>query len=455
MIQTHENQALQETEPYLTSFKRFADNGAAKNPPWVRSIRQSGISHFAERGFPSTRHEEWKHTPVSPIVKLPFKPAFSCSLDGLTSEEIQRFTFEGMKCNLLVFLNGHYSPELSSLIPQSAGVRMGGLAAAISTDAVTVEQHLAHYARCDDNAFVALNTAFFSDGAFLLIPQGKVIEEPIHLLFIASARETESSIHPRNLIIAQPNSQATIIESYVSRADTAYSTNAVTEIAVGDSAVIEHCKIQSESLAGFHIATIQAHLDRASSVISHSISLGARWARNNINLVLDAEGIDCILNGLYLANGKQLVDHHTVVDHQKPHCSSHEFYHGILDGRSKGVFNGKIFVRKDAQKTDAKQTNKNLLLSDEAMIDTKPQLEIFADDVKCTHGATVGQLDEEAIFYLQSRGIGYSEARQMLTLAFASDIIHRIKIEAVREQLNQFLVRQLAQKIQTSEKGTA
>ncbi len=391
------------TEPYVAAFEDFLKTDAAKDASWLRALRESAFAHFVEQGFPTTRHEEWKYTSVAPITKLPFKLSSSAlsEVEGSSSNQIE---------------------DIFSDLSRA---------------------HLARYARCDANPFVALNTAFFTDGAVIRIPKGKVVTEPIRLVF--AAPESGATVHPRILIIAEENSQASIIEHFVGNGTTPYFTNTVTEIVVGEGATVEHIKIQEESASAFHIATIQAQLARNANFTSHSISLGAKLARNNINLVLASEGIEAILNGLYLAGGDQLMDHHTVADHTAPHCNSHEFYHGILGGRARGVFNGKIFVRQAAQKTDAKQTNRNLLLSKTATVDTKPQLEIFADDVKCTHGATVGQLDENAIFYLRSRGIHEKEARRILTQAFASEIINRIKVESVRNSLGKTIEARLGE----------
>jgi Fe-S cluster assembly protein SufD len=286
---------------------------------------------------------------------------------------------------------------------------------------------------------MALNTAFFQDGAFIRVPAGIAVATPIHLLFISTGKETGATSHPRNLIIAGPGSQVTVLESYVSLGEAPGLTNAVTELLVGEGAGFEHCKFQDEGPAAFHVAAIQAQLGRGCNLISHSFATGARLSRNNIRTRLAGEGVECVLNGLYLTRGDQLADHHMVVDHAQPRCASHEYYNGILDGRSRGVFHGRILVRPDAQKTDAKQTNKNLLLSDEATVDTKPQLEIYADDVKCTHGATVGQLNEESIFYLRARGIGADTARRMLIHAFAGEIIERIRFAPAREELDQLI----------------
>jgi len=324
-------------------------------------------------------------------------------------------------------------------------VKIGSLARAIAQGEKAVEAHLSRYAKVDESGFSALNTAFFRDGAFVFVPERKTVEEPVHLLFIATTTEPGRTAQPRNLIVAQPGSRVKVVESYVTVGQGAHFTNAVTEIVVSEEANVEHCKFQEESAEAYHVATVQAQLGRRCHYTSHSISTGARIARNNINLVMGGEFVYCVMNGLYLVGGKQLVDHHTVADHAQPNCGSHEFYHGILGGQARGVFNGKIFVRKDAQKTDAKQTNRNLLLSNDAVIDTKPQLEIFADDVKCTHGATVGQLNDDAVFYFRSRGIREETARQMLTHAFATEIVNRIGVGTVRDHLETLLWSRLDQ----------
>jgi len=299
-----------------------------------------------------------------------------------------------------------------------------------------VMHSLARYARYDENSFVALNTAFVNDGAVIIAPARFVAPEPVYILYLSTASKPNTVTHPRTLIIAQRDSQLKVIEHYVTIGSGTCFTNAVTEILLEESAMVEHCKVQDESLNTHHVATIQTQQASRSHLLSHSVSIGGAITRNNFNCALDGERLECTLNGLYLGRDSQLVDHHTAIFHNKPNCNSHEFYHGILDGKSQGVFNGKIFVRPEAQKTDAKQTNRNLLLSDEATMDTKPQLEIFADDVKCTHGATIGQLDPESIFYLRARGIGLEVARKMLLHAFASEIVNRISIESVRERLD-------------------
>ena len=446
MTQVAKAQTANGLEPYLSAFEQFERSADRRTPAWLHPIRKAGIAHFSELGFPTTRDEEWRFTNVAPIQRLPFKPLVEPDGSQPSAEQIAKFAFPGLKCSRLVYIDGCYSEQLSELDPRLEEAHAGSLAQAMSADADLLERHLARYARCDASAFTALNTAFFVDGGFVRIPRGVILEEPIHLLFLRTTGDAGATAHPRNLIVAEENSQATVIEHYVSLAEGAYFTNAVTEIVLGENAVLEHCKIQTESEEAFHVATVQARQDRSSNLRTHSISTGARLARNDIHTVLNAEGAQCLMNGLYIVHGAQLVDHHTVIDHAKPHCETHEFYNGVLDGRSHGVFNGKIFVRPDAQKTDAKQTSRALLLSEDATINSKPQLEIFADDVKCTHGSTVGQLNEEAVFYMRSRGIGLEQARRMLIAAFAGEIIDRIKIPAVRSQLERHLVGQLTRR---------
>ncbi|MGH7412517.1 MAG: Fe-S cluster assembly protein SufD [Candidatus Methylomirabilis sp.] len=427
---------------YLSDFEQFERNGAREGPSWIRQIRRSAIARFAELGFPTTRLEEWKHTSVAPIARIPFKPAES-GINKLTAGALAHATLGEVACAQLVFVNGHYSPVLSSLRSLPKGVIATSLAAALNADPGSVEPHLARYASYQDHSFVALSTAFMEDGAFVHVPKGMVLQAPIHLLFVSTSRGEATVSYPRNLIVVGDDSQSVIVESYVGLGNDVYFTNAVTEIVGGKNAVIAHHKLELESQEAFHIATVQAHLDRSSNFSSHSIDLGGALVRNDLNAVLAGEGIDCTLDGLYLVTGRQHVDNQTRIDHVKPHCSSRELYKGVLDGKSRGVFNGKIYVHKDAQKTDAKQTNKNLLLSEDAVINTKPQLEIYANDVKCTHGSTIGQLDHDAIFYLRSRGIDLATARSLLTYAFASEIISRIRIEPVRAQLENLLVTRL------------
>ncbi|HJT77979.1 MAG TPA: Fe-S cluster assembly protein SufD [Gemmataceae bacterium] len=424
-------------ETYLAAFAEF-EKGRREAPPLQR-LRQGAIERFAALGFPTTEDEEWRFTNLAPLTRVPFRPATGRP-PAMTEADLRRLTFSDADCHRLVFVNGRFAPDLSTRRPLPEGVILGSLAGALRSHADKVEPHLARYADYEEQALTALNTAFFEDGAFLFLPRNQVVDEPIHLVFVSAATGGPTVAHPRNLIVAGVSSQVRLVESYVGLGDEVYFTNAVTEVAAGENARIDHCRLQRESKRAFHIAALQVHQDRCSNFTSQAVTFGGGLVRNDIGSVLDAEGCSCTLNGLYLASGEQHVDNHTLIDHAKPHCESHELYKGILDGKAHGVFNGKIYVRQDAQKTDAKQTNQTLLLSEDATINTKPQLEIFADAVKCTHGATVGQLDAESVFYLRSRGIGQEAARALLTFAFANDIIRRVTVEPMRARLEESLL---------------
>jgi Fe-S cluster assembly protein SufD len=347
-----------------------------------QGLRETAFQRFLELGFPTTHDEEWRFTNVAPIARL-VGHALAC-------------------------------PSHPVNCPPEA------------------QQYLGKYAPFDHHAFVALNTAFFDNVTYIHIPRGQVVGEPIQIAYDSSSAVS----HPRTLIVVGPDAHCTIVETYSGAG--AYFTNAVTEIVAGSGSVIDHYKVQLESPSAFHVGVMFASLGRSANFSATSISLGGALVRNEVSAVL-SEGTDATLNGLYLVNGSQHVDNHTSIDHAKPHGASHELYKGILDGQASAVFNGRIIVRKDAQKTDSKQTNKNLVLSDEAVIDTKPELQIFADDVRCTHGATIGQLDAESLFYLQSRGIGKQDARSLLTYAFAQDIVDRIKVQSLKDSLERIL----------------
>lgn len=430
---------------FLSSFELFEKSLNGQSSSELHEVRKAALARFAELGFPTTRDEEWRFTNVAPIAKTQFGAVLRSAVQDVGQADIDGFTFGGPDTSRLVFVDGHFSAHLSRIGPLPDGAKVGSLAAALDTDRTIVERYLTRNAPFVDNAFTALNTAFMYDGAFICVPDGGTTRDPIHLLFISTGGDASFVSHPRNLIVAGQNSQLSVVESYVNLRTNVYFTNAVTEIVVGQGAIVEHDKLQNESGRAFHVGTMHVHQGGASTFTSNSVSIGGALVRNNVNAVLEAEGCECTLNGLSLATGSQHVDNHTLIDHAKPLCVSHELYKSILDGKARGVFNGKIYVRKDAQKTDAKQTNKTLLLSDDATIDTKPQLEIFADDVKCTHGATVGQLDEEQVFYLRSRGIPLESARDILTFAFASDVVKRVHVEPLREQLGQIIQRHLQQ----------
>ncbi|MBI4464184.1 MAG: Fe-S cluster assembly protein SufD [Acidobacteria bacterium] len=438
---------MEQQDLYLSGFREMENRLVRHDPVWLRQIRQEAIQRFAEMGFPTTRLEEWKYTNVAPIAKVPFQsstPEEPCSRCTRLSESARApgMDFPGIR---LVFYNGCYCEDLSSLSDLPSSVKAGSLAETLRGHSSLLEAHLARYADYRSHPFIALNTAFWQDGAFLRIPSGVTLEQPIHLVYISAASEVPVVAHPRTLILAEPGSQLTVVESYVGLPGGVCFSNAVSEIVLGENAVIDHCKLQMENEQSYHMATLQVYQDRNSNFTSCSLALGGSLVRNEVNALLDAEGGDCTLNGLYLVQGRQLVDNHTRIDHARPHSTSRQLYHGILDDFGTGVFNGRIVVRPDAQKTDAIQKNRNLLLSEEAVIDTKPQLEIFANDVRCTHGATIGQMDPEAFFYLCSRGIGREEARQMLIYAFAGDILERIHPAPVRKRVEETLHARLSQ----------
>ena len=423
-------------DAYLEKFSRFETQ--AGEPKWLLPVRKAGLARFGELGLPTLHHEDWRFTNVASIAKMPFKPAFDPSADG-AMDQLGNRAFANLPGSRLVFVNGQFAPRLSEVKQLPAGVKVGNLAAALSSDAAALEKHLGRYAQPADNGFAALNQAFFLDGGFVHVPADTVVEDPIQFVHVATGKQNGATFHPRNLVIAEANSHVTILENYVSLGSAGYFTNAVTELVAGDHARLELVKFQDEATDAFHIAAFHGEFGRGSNVHVHSFALGAKLSRNNLRIKLAGEGLECVLNGLYLTRGDQLADHHMVVEHAQPHCASHEYFNGILDDKSRGVFHGRILVQEIAQKTDAKQTNKNLLLSDDAIANTKPQLEIYADDVKCTHGATIGQLNEESIFYLRSRGIGPETARRMLIHAFAGEIIERIQHEAAREELDKLV----------------
>jgi Fe-S cluster assembly protein SufD len=437
MVQALEQKSTKKTDSVLESFEWFQRRG--QQPAWLFPLRQAGISSFEQQGLPTIDQEDWRYTNVAPIARLPFKPVFEAPAGGAAADVLTRAPFQNLSRTRLVFVDGHYAAPLSALGPLPAGAKVLNLAAALTGESALLQQHLGRYARIQNNAFAALNQAFFLDGAFVYVPEGVELTEPIQLIFVSSGGKSGATVHPRNLIVAEANSRVTVLETYLGAQPGSYLTNAVTELVAGDNAWVELLKFQDEAAESFHMATIQGQFGRASNVSVHSFALGARLSRNNIRAQLAGEGLECILNGLYVTKDEQLADHHMIVEHAEPHCASHEYFNGILDDKSRGVFHGRIYVHQNAQKTDAKQTNKNLLLSDDATANTKPQLEIYADDVKCTHGATVGQLNDEAIFYLRSRGLGWDTARRMLIHAFAGEIIERVHCEPARQELDRIV----------------
>lgn len=414
-------------EAYRVNFENAAR--ASSEPDWLRELRRSAFADFERLDFPTMKDEDWHFTNIAPVAEK----IFGVPRKGgpVPEEAIARFGF-GQGWNTVVFVNG----RLERIDSQSlASATVTSLASEIVNDSEAVKRHLAKLATPEAASFNALNAAFANEGVVIRIHHDAVVEKPIHLLFITDSGAENTAIHTRNLIFAERHSQATVIESYVSLGGDNYFTNTVTEVFVADEARLGHYKLQAEARNAFHVGTIQVHQRRDSRYESFSFATGAKLSRTNVYTTVAGDAAEAVLNGLYMVDGSQHVDHQTRIEHVAPNCPSHELYKGILDGNSHGVFNGKVYVHPEAQKTDGKQSNNNLLLSDGAKVDTKPQLEIFADDVKCTHGATVGRLDETALFYMKSRGIGPGLAKRLLTYAFAADVLEKIELEPLREAL--------------------
>jgi Fe-S cluster assembly protein SufD len=433
----------QSLDPYLAEYENARRTRSIDQPAWLVRARSHALDEFRALGFPTTREEEWRFTNVAPIADR----AFSLGADPVDAGrvDVSRFRLPGRLSAEVVFINGHYVPALSTFAALPQGTAVESLASALPARANDIEPYLTRLAPFERQAFTALNTAFLVDGVWIRVPPRVVLENPIHVLFISTSTDGPATIsHPRMLAVLGQGSQASIVESHAGADGAAYFTNAVTEIVLGENAALDHYKLQQEGTAAFHIGAVHVRVQRSANCSSHSISLGGSLVRNDVYAVLDGEGAECTLNGLYLADEQRLVDNHTTIDHAKPHCNSREIYKGVLADRARGVFNGKIIVRPDAQKTDAKQTNRALLLSEDAQINTKPQLEIFANDVKCTHGAAVGQLDDEAVFYLRSRGLAESDARRLLIHAFAADVLNRMPLESIRTGAEQVLQQRLA-----------
>ncbi|MHC4607471.1 MAG: Fe-S cluster assembly protein SufD [Planctomycetota bacterium] len=411
---------MKPVEHWIGEHRRRAQDG----PDWVRALRAAALAKFAELGFPRTKMEAWRNTDVSGIAATPFRlapaaPAPSASILPLNGAR-------------LVFVNGLYCPDLSS--PDAKGVECGSIAALLKENPRILKQRLA---QSDENAFAALNTAFLADGAFVRIAKGAQVERPIHVLFLAVPNGEPAAVHARVLVVAEEGSKATLLEEYAGSGT--YLTNAVTELVVGKNARLEHLRLQREDDTASHVATVASKQDRDSTLTAHSVALGAALSRSDVRAALEAPGAEATLNGLYVVDGARLVDHHTLIDHAAPHTNSHELYKGILSDRSRAVFHGSIVVRPDAQKIEAEQENRNLLLSEEALVNSNPQLEIFADDVRCRHGSTIGQIPEDALYYLRARGIPKEEARRMLIHAFADDMADRVSARTIGDAFKEYL----------------
>jgi Fe-S cluster assembly protein SufD len=416
--------AIQELGTYLESFTDLQKRAAGRNLPWLRKLREDAFARFAEIGFPTTHDEDWRFTNVAPIARTRFQLAGNRPVQ-VVHADLTAWTIDGAAARL-VFVNGRFSAELSTVAALPKGVVVASLRDQIEQNPEQLSLHLGRYADTNRDAFCALNTAFMEDGIYAFVPRGVVVEAPVHCLFVSTASGTPLMSHPRNLLVFEDQSQGTVVEEYVSLGHGTMFSNSVTELVAGANAHVSHYLIEREHRDAFNVSTLRMQQGRSANVASHSFLLGGGLVRNNVHPVLAGEGGECLINGLFVGGGRQHLDNFMHVEHASPHCSSRQFYNGILDEHARGVFHGRIVVHKDAQKTDAKQTNRNLLLSDDAQIDTKPQLEIYADDVKCTHGATIGQIDENALFYLRSRGLSEAAARQLLLLAFASECLERM-----------------------------
>jgi Fe-S cluster assembly protein SufD len=406
----------------------------AAEPAWVAELRRAGAARFEGLRLPTTRSEDWRFTDLSPVAKASLAPMHAPG--ALAPADIAPFLFGHAEWPRLVFANGRYQPALSRLEGLPAEATVGPLTALLAETPELLEGTLGQVAtQPAAAALVGQNASAFAEGYAIVLPAGAAVKTPIHVLWVTDGRAAEGAVHPRNVVVLGANAVASVVESYVSLADGVSLTNTVTEARLAEGARFDHCKIQREGVRAFHLATLEARQERDSYLNSFSFAEGAALSRTNIYTTLAGPGAHATLYGLYLGTGRQHVDHQTRIEHAAPDCTSWEVYKGILDGHAHGVFNGKVYVRPEAQKTDGKQTNKNLLLSETAKVDTKPQLEIFADDVKCTHGATVGSLDAVPLFYLRSRGIPEPEARTLLTYAFAADVLEEIRSRPVVDHL--------------------
>ena len=425
----------QKTEQFASQYAALESAGAFRGQNGFGSIRKSAMDRFANLGLPTTRQEDWRFTSVAALGRHQFRPSEPGAKPDLQAVEFDLLA--GLTDLRAVFVNGHLSADLSDLTKLPAGMTVMSLKEAIAAERPELKTYLSKIVVDQTHPFVALNTALFQDGAFVTVAEGAVIESPLHLIFLSTSPDGNQPVlsHPRNLFMAGRHSQSTIIETFAGAAGEVYFSNAVTEISVGDDAVLDHYRYQQESKQAFHFATLEVQIGRKGNFSTHGITFGGQLVRNDIGFTLNGDGAYGVMNGLYQIADNQHVDNHTRMDHAFPNCETHELYKGILDGHARGVFNGKIMVRQIAQKTNAKQTNRNLLMSTDALMNSNPQLEIFADDVKCTHGATIGQLDETQLYYLRSRGIPLEHAKRLLTYAFGNDVIERVKVESLRKEL--------------------
>lgn len=429
---------------YLEAFGERRDALPGRDRRWLQQLREAAIARFGDLGFPGPGNEDWKYTRLAALRKQNFRPAAggAAGIDPRTLAEGTGVAPAG-QCRL-VFVDGRFSPPTSTLDGGGEGLSVTGMHEALQRSPGMLEAHLGRCADRDDFAFAALNTAFIEDGAFLHVKRRAALRHPIHLIFVSTGSEPDVVTHPRVLIVAEVASRACVVEHHLGIGSGARRfNNAVSEVVLQAGACVEHYKVQTESDQTFHIASVEVRQAHESHFTSRVLSLGGRLVRHDVNVRLEAPHARCDLHGLYLAGGRQHMDFHTRVDHLEPHCTSTEIYKGVLGGRARAVFNGRVRVHPGARKSDARQTNDNLLLSPHAEVDTKPQLEIYADDVKCAHGATVGQLDESMVFYLRSRGVDERSARALLTFGFLREVIERVEVAGLRESLTRELVRRL------------
>lgn len=425
------------TERSLEEYRQVKQALPGRDIPWLRGLREEALERFSERGYPTMREEAWKYTNVAPITKRPFRLASGG--EGPAPAALAPYLSADMRAHQLTFFNGRFAPRLSTLAGLPSGVDIGCLAESLGREGDELQEVLAGRAPVVANAFTELNTAFMTDGACIRLAAGAVVEQPIHVLYVSDGGEEPAATYLRNLIRAGRGSRAVVIEHYVSLNGAPALTNTVTQCVLDDNAEVEHYKLGEESEGAYHIAGIHVQQGPNSHYVSHNVSTGGRLLRNDIYMLLDGEGSACDLNGLYVGRGRQHIDNHTYIDHRVPRATSREWYKGVLDDSSRGIFNGHVVVRQDAQQSDARQGNHNLLLSEDAEADSRPQLEIYADDVQCSHGSTVGQIDPEALFYLRSRGMDERYARRMLVTAFAGDVLERMALTPLRRRLEQQL----------------
>jgi Fe-S cluster assembly protein SufD len=421
---------------FVADHRAFADARRGE-PGWLAAHRRDAIAAFAARGLPTTREEEWRYTNLAPLAAQPFALAEPVRIARADLEELATPLFA---CSLYPFANGRALPELSSAPGLPGGARCDSLAALLADGAGPIEARLDHYVDIKLHPFAALNSAFASDGAVVRAPRGVAFEQPLHLVFASGAGDRPQVTHPRVIVVAEAGSRVTIVQDHVSLGSGVGFTNAVTEVHVGAGATVHWVLVQRENEAHFHVANLAVRQERDSTFTGHTLTLGGRLVRNDAGIVLAGEGASCTLDGLFVGGGESVLDNHTEIDHAVPHGTSRELYKGVLGGAARGVFRGRVIVRPDAQKTSASQSNANLLLGPRAEIDTKPQLEIYADDVKCSHGSTIGRLDENALFYLRSRGLPEPRARDLLLRAFALEVLERLPARALAEGLDDAVI---------------